>query len=120
MQAFTEAGAPSNGDGLVLNGVDSVMPVLIAPQGETFTGAGSLLGWYQNDTYFDPSASWDRFPRADDTDLSDFAGRSIIYLPGLPITHPAGRLVLLANGIGHSGAGTSFVLKLLGLTRKAP
>lgn len=111
-QAFTEAGPPTGNDGIQLRGLGSVQVEMTAPQGETFTGAGSLLGWHINDTDFDAGSVWAPFHPSDLT-FSGWAGKSTVRL-SLKITHPAGRLALLANGVGHSGAGSSFTLKMFG------
>lgn len=110
VQSFDEAGPPTGEDGIPLRGVGSVLVELVAPGVETFDGTGAVRGWYLPDNKFDSAAVWAPFHRADDT-LEDGAGLSIIRLT-LPIHHPTGRLVMLADDIGHSGAGTTFTLRL--------
>lgn len=111
-QIFTETVAPTGTDGIQLRGLGSVQVELTAPNGETFTGAGTMLGWHVNDTDFDANSAWCPFHPADVT-FSAWAGKSVVRI-SLKITHPAGRLALLASGVGHSGAGSNFTVKLFG------
>lgn len=113
-QALTESGPPGPGDGLHLFGIIRVRPVLYAPTGQTFTGAGSLLAWFQDSLSFDPASPWDRFPEGDFTDLSAYAGRSVIHLAAMPVEYPHGRLALLSSGITLS-SGSSVTLRMMGV-----
>jgi hypothetical protein len=97
VQALTE-GAPAVGDGVDitlknLGGVGTVIPVLRAPAGETFTGAGMIRAWL----YVPVLGRWVRAPRADD-DLSDATGLGEAALTAVKIAWTAGRFALTFDG----------------------
>lgn len=106
-QAPTEAAPTLNTDGVGLGDVSSVVPVLQAPVAQTFTGAGTIQGWY----YSDVLGIWVRAPRADDS-LSDLAGLNIGVLPAVPVASGNGRFAWICNGVGLSG-GAIITLTLI-------
>lgn len=97
-QAPTEAPPTLNTDGLLLADVASIVPVLTAPPGETFTGSGTLQGYIFSDSI----GLWLRAPRSDDT-LADMAGLAQGALPAIQITSGNGRFAWICNGVGLSG-----------------
>jgi len=107
VQALTEAAPTLNTDGILLTAVQSIIPVLTAPASNTFTGSGSMLGYYWSDAL----ARWVRAPRSDDT-MSDLTGLAEGVLPALPVISGNGRFAWIASGIGVSG-GTSITLTLI-------
>jgi len=106
-QSTTQAAPADAADGVGLKDVDSITPVLTAPNGQTFTGTGTLQGYY----YSERLARWIRDYRADDT-MSDLIGASEAKLPSLPVISPAGRFAYICNGIGLSGGSTVTVTLL--------
>jgi hypothetical protein len=103
------------GDGIDLTkkyggGVPAVIPVLRAPVGETFTGAGVVRAWL----YVPLLSKWIRAPRADD-DLADLAGLNEGVLPTIPIMWTQGRFALVFEGAGLSG-GTAPEIDLVAVT----
>jgi hypothetical protein len=62
-QALTEAAPTLATDGIALAGLSALVPVLHAPQGQTFIGGGFLRGWY----WADQLRLWVRCPRIDDS-----------------------------------------------------
>jgi hypothetical protein len=103
-QAQTDAApsvAPSAaGGGVPLSNVSAIVPVVRAPGGQTFTGVGSLLGYF----WLDSLSRWVRAPRAD-LDLSDCGGLSEVALQSLPVSAPVGWFFWVASGVGLSGGG---------------
>lgn len=83
------------GIGVALDRVDRLLPVVRAPLGQTFTGAGVLRGYVFVD------GRWMKAPRADD-DLVDFTGLAEAALPSLP-AGSAERFMLITEGVGLSG-----------------
>jgi len=108
VQALTEAAPTLSTDGVLLTGVTSIVAVLTAPGGQTFTGAGSLIAYYWSDAL----ARWVRASRADDN-LSDLSGLAEGALPAWEIKAGNGRFAWIGSGIGVSGAGTTFTLTLI-------
>jgi len=108
VQALTEAAPTLSTDGVLLSGVVSIVAVLTAPGGQTFTGAGTLVAYHWNDSL----ARWMRAPRADDT-LADLSGLSEGAFPAWEIKSGNGRFAWIGGGVGVSGAGTTFTLTLL-------
>ena len=100
VQALTEV-APVAVEGVQLDinyGIETILPVVRAPAGQTFTGAGFFLGYI----YVASLGLWVRAPRAD-LDCSDLAGLEIAALPSLPVNSATGWFQLVPNGIGVSG-----------------
>jgi len=116
VQATTESAPASPLDGVDIailygGGVGSVVPVLRAPAGQTFTGTGTVKGYL----YVPALARWVRAPRADD-DLADANGLNEIALPALPISWTDGRFALVYDSVGLSG-GTDPEVDLLACGR---
>lgn len=106
-QNTTDSAPSGSADGVALVDVDAIIPVLTAPNGQTFTGAGTLLGYW----YSDKLARWVRAYRADDS-FADLAGASEGVLPPLPVNNPSGRFAYICSGVGLSG-GTTVTVTLL-------
>lgn len=106
-QALTESAPTLPTDGVLLTDVAAVVPVLKAPNGQTFTGAGTLLAYYWSDAL----SRWVRSPRADDV-LSDLAGLAEGALPAIPVTSGHGRFAWICSGVGVS-AGTAVTLTII-------
>jgi hypothetical protein len=106
VEALTETEPALSTDGVSLADVASVIPVLHAPVGQTFTGVGSLLGYKWT------GSTWVRAPRLD-YDLSEIAGLQDGELRPMPVDAPRGRLALIASGVTLSGAGATVTLELL-------
>jgi hypothetical protein len=96
VQQTTEVAPTVTDKGVPLEGVDSVMPVVKAPDGQTFTGTGTLLG------YVYAAGRWVRAPRAD-RDLSDLAGLLEGALDAQPVISKAGYFIWIPSGVGLSG-----------------
>lgn len=110
VQALTE-GAPADGDGLILQvafgaGVGSIVPVVRAPAGQTFTGSGMVRAWL----YVPSLARWVRAPRADD-DMADATGLAEAAFTAIKVTWTIGRFCLIFEGCGVTG-GTAPELDL--------
>lgn len=108
-QVATES-APTGDVGMNLDSVAAIVPVMRAPDGHTFTGAGHIRG------YLRLGGEWHRAPRADD-DLLDLAGLSSAALQGLPVSVPAGQFAIICEGVGVSG-GTNITLELWAVDRR--
>lgn len=104
-QTLTDSAPASVAEGVSLEAVASVLAILHAPAGQTFTGVGTLLG-YVYAPLANGGAAWLRAPRAD-FDLSDVAGLGDATLPAFPVASPTGRFALVPSGITLSGAGTT-------------
>lgn len=108
----TSESAPSSGsDGIALESVLSIVPVLHAPAGETFTGVGQLLG------YVLPHGAerWVRAPGAD-RDMTDLAGLDEAALVSINVLSPLGRFAFVADSVGLSG-GTTFTIDYVCVSR---
>lgn len=91
-------------------GAIGAVPVLIAPGGQTFTGAGFFRGYWLANTTIDPAASYT--PEGDaDFDLTAGAGKSSFALPMIPFSHRDGRMAWLADSVGLSGGGGNITVK---------
>jgi hypothetical protein len=110
IQDATEAEPVSALDGIDLNDVSSILAIVRAPAGQTFTGAGSLLG------YLYVMGAWERAPRAD-VELDEFAALDAAVLPSLPIDSPQGRFCYVPSGVGLSG-GTQVTTDYLCTSRR--
>jgi hypothetical protein len=108
VQALTET-APSGNDGISLFDVASVVPVLHAPNGQTFTGAGTLLGYVKT-----ALGAWVRQASAD-LDVSELSGLQDGTLRAVTIASPRERLAYIASGIGLSG-GTQITMELFAIS----
>lgn len=106
-QALSEADPTLASEGLLLTGVAAVIPVLTAPNGQTFTGAGTLNAYY----WADALNRWVRAPRSDDS-FADLVGLAEGALPAVPVTSCNGRFAWICNGVGVSG-GTIVTVTLL-------
>jgi hypothetical protein len=113
VEALTEVAPVSTNEGVDLQDVWSIAPIVHAPAGQTFTGAGSLLGY----VYISSTSMWVRFPRAD-YDLSELAGLQDAALPTFEVKSPRGRFALIANGVVLSGAGAEITIEFLCVTRQ--
>lgn len=107
-QALTEA-APTLNDGVLLEGVAAVVPTIHAPGGQTFTGAGKLLGYVKR------NGSWVRAPRSD-VALDSVAGLQDADLDAIRVFSPRDRFALIASAVGLSG-GTQITLELYCVNR---
>jgi hypothetical protein len=106
-QATTEAAPSLAADGIELWGTDTIVPVLTAPNGQTFDGTGALLGYF-----FAPQlARWVRSPRADES-MADVSGMNEASFPGFPVLTQGGRFAWVCSGVGLSG-GTVVRVTLL-------
>lgn len=110
-EALTEAAPALAADGVNLEGVSAVVPIVHAPVGQTFTGAGRLLGYV-----YHPSTGWVRFPRGD-YDLAEVSALQDAALPSFEVNAPRGRFALIASGVGLSGAGTQITIDFLCVVR---
>lgn len=111
VQALTEAAPASASDGIDLSGLASVVVVVHAPVGQTFTSAGSLLG------YVFSNGVWVPHTEAN-IDFSYVTGLQDGALgPALPVKSPRDRFALIASGVGLSGAGTQITLELMCVLR---
>lgn len=111
-QALSEAAPVAAADGLALDDVGAVQPILHAPAGQTITG-GTLLG------YIYTGSAWVRAPRAD-YDLSAVVGLQDSALPSTIVDAPRGRFALIASGITLSGAGTTVTIDFLCISHGVP
>src|SRR4051812_18999569 len=112
VQALTEAAPASATDGVPLDDVASIKVVVHAPAGQTFTAAGSLLGYVYSNSV------WVRDSNAD-IDLSYANGLQDGGLgPALPVTSRRDRFALIASAVGLSGAGTQITIELMCVTTK--
>lgn len=107
VQALTEAAPASAADGIPLYGIEAVVAVLTAPNGQTFNGTGEIRAYY----YSDQLGRWIRAPRADEA-LADLVGLSEGALPALPVISQSGKLAYACNGVGLSG-GAAVTITLL-------
>lgn len=112
VQAQTEPGPPSAGDGISLVHTIAVMLLLRAPGGQTFTGDGALRGWA-----LDPiSGAFKRAPLADVEDLTAVAGLSEAILPAVSVVSSRESFAYLCDGVGLSGAGGNVTVDILAMS----
>lgn len=97
VQALTESAPTLASEGVSLNAITSIVPVVRAPEGQTIT-SGTVLGYYRADYGED----WVRAPHAD-RDLTDVAGLASAALPAIPVISHHGRFALIANAVVLSG-----------------
>lgn len=101
---LTEAGPPANADGIDLVPCGSIRPILLAPPGQTLTGAGDLRCWIM-----DRNGVWRRHADLDE-ELVEYAGKDSAQMQPVPIFHNEGRMAFLADGVGVSGGATLTVV----------
>lgn len=99
VQSTTEAAPTDTSVGVPLEGVDSVMPVLKAPDGQTFTGTGTILA------YVYAAGRWARAPTAD-RDLSDLSGLPEGALEAWLVISRSGWFIWIPSAVGLSGGTT--------------
>src|SRR3954454_17297937 len=109
VQALTEAAPSVASDGVLLEGVESIVPVIHAPGGQTFTG-GSLLGYIYTGT------AWVRAPQSDVL-LDNYVGLSDASLSALIVDSPRGRFQFVPNAVTLSGAGTTITTEYFCTTK---
>jgi hypothetical protein len=107
VQALSEAAPTLATEGIDLTGLGAIVPVLYAPNGQTFTGAGTLLGYYYNTLL----GQWVRLPRLDD-DMADATGLAVVAFPSIPVLQSGGRFALICSAVGVSG-GTAVTLQFI-------
>lgn len=98
VQSTTETVPVDDSVGLQLEGVDAVAVVLHAPVGQTFTGAGSLLGYARRSL----AAGWVKVPRAS-YPMDEYAGLQDAEMPPYPVPVKIGLFIWLPNAIGLTG-----------------
>lgn len=104
-QSLTEVGPPAGAqDGALLSSVRAVVATLTAPNGQTFTGAGSLLAY----RYSKVLSRWIRAPEAD-LSMGSLTGLSEGSLSAVPVVYQDGYFAWLASSVGVSG-GAQFTL----------
>jgi hypothetical protein len=105
VQSTTES-APSDASvGVPREGLDSIEPVLVAPNGQTFTGAGTLLAYVYLFATGAAAARWVRAPE-DDRDLSSLTGLAEGALPAYEVVSKTGLFIWIPSGVGLSGGAT--------------
>lgn len=95
VQTTTDS-APTGDDGINLDAVESITPIVRAPEGETFDGTGAMLGYVK--TWDD---TWVRAPHCD-SDMADMEGLEVGALRRIDIVATQGRFALVPSSVGLS------------------
>jgi hypothetical protein len=80
----------------LLADLGTVVVIASAPNGQTFDGSGTLLG------YVFSNSVWVRAPNSD-LSMTDGTGLASVQLPSLPVVSPRDRFALIPSGVGLSG-----------------
>lgn len=105
--ATTESAPTLSTEGVSLVAVQSVLPFVAAPDGQTFDGTGVLRGYIWSDYI----GQWVRAPQSD-IDMTDADGEGVVAFPAIEVGQAQGRFALIPDGIGVSG-GTALTLTLI-------
>lgn len=99
-QSTTETAPVNPTDGVNLSEVSTILCVMHAPGGQTFTGTGTMLAYvYIVDT------GWVRAPAAD-YDMGDANGLADVALPIFTVASPRSYFMLVPSSIGVSSGAT--------------